>query len=123
MRTLRGVIVFTLVTLLSASVASTAPPRAFGKKGTATTTNATVTFAFHPVRLCVRNDDATNGLYIDWTDGVATTGDESTNLYLPPATLECYEFSDRKSPNETFTVGTLAAAATTAYHINAYRAN
>lgn len=98
-------------------------PRTFGKKGTATTTNATITAPFHPVMICVRNDDATNGLYVDWTDGVATTGDESTNLYLAPGEGNCYTFVSNISPNRSFNVGVLAAAATTAFHFNMSRGN
>ena len=112
-----------LFLILLAGEASAAGPRAYGKKGSATTTNATVTLPFHPIMICIRNDDATNGLYVDWSDGVATAADESTNLYFAPGEANCYSFNPNKAPFETFAVGVLASAATAAYHINASRGN
>ncbi len=99
-----------------------AGPQSYGKKGTATTTNATVSLPFHPIMFCIRNDDATNGLYFDWFDGVATTADASSNLYLAPGEGQCYTFLSSIGNNNTFDVGVITAAATAAYHFNATRA-
>lgn len=98
-----------------------AGPQVWGKKGTATTTNAVLTPAFYPTRLCIKNEDATNGIYIDWSDGVATTADNSTNLYIQPGTLYCYEFNERSPSNREITIGIISVAATPAYHIHSYR--
>jgi hypothetical protein len=122
----RLILVASLLFLFSAD-AKAAGPRAYGKRGTATGTNATITFPFHPTRLCVINHDAAAGLYFDWTDGVASAVDASSNLFLPPGNIasssQCYEFAANKSPFETFEVGVLSTAAATLYIINAYRAN
>lgn len=100
-----------------------AGPRAYGKRGTATGANATITLPFHPIMICIRNDDAANGLYFDWTDGVASAVDESSNLYLTPGESNCFSFIANKSPFESFTIGVLSTAASTVYHINASRGN
>lgn len=120
---MKRLILAALILFLFIPKVESSGPRTFGKKGTATTTNATITLPFHPIMICIRNDDATNGLYIDWTDGVATAVDESSNLYLAPGEGNCYTFVSNKSPFETFNVGVLSAAATAAYHINASRGN
>lgn len=117
------VFIFLFLILANHAYAQAAGPRTYGKKGTATTTNATITVPFHPVMICLRNDDATNGLYVDWTDGVAVAADALTNIYLAPGEGNCYTFRNTVSPNRTFEVGVITASATAAYHFNCSRDN
>lgn len=118
--------ILTLVLIVAFShqdEAQSAGPILWGKKGTAAVTNATLTPPFFPTTLCIKNEDATNGIYIDWSDGVASTVDNSTNLYIQPGQLYCYEFNQRSSPSRDIQIGIIAVAATPAYHIHAYRFN
>jgi len=92
--------------------------RAWGKTGTATTTNATLTAPFNPAAICVSNTGATNNLFFDYVDGVATTADDSNNILVTPGATICHGWSDPNVSN-TFTIGLIASAATTTYAINA----
>lgn len=106
--------------LLSAalpSFASTA--RAYGKSGTATTTNTAVTVTFNPVSLTVCNDGAVN-LYVDFTDGVAVAADNSTNLIVGASECHSWVFQDKNVNNE-FIVGLITGSSTAAYRLNAIR--
>lgn len=96
--------------------------RAYGKSGTATTTNATVTFTFNPVSLTACNDNTAGNpaLYIDFTDGVATTADGSTNLIILAAECHTFTFEDKNVLNE-FTVGVITASGTAAYRLHGVR--
>lgn len=123
MKTTAKVLTFILCFMALAETSFAIGPRAFGKKGSATTTSAAITVPFHPVIFCIRNDDATNGLYYDWSDGVASTVDESTNLYLPPGVGKCFTFLPNVSPMKSFVVGIRSSAATAEYHFDAMRAN
>lgn len=116
-------LIFLALLLLPAPFSFADGTQSYGKKGTATTTNATVAVPFFPIMFCIRNDDATNGLYFDWFDGVATTADASTNLYLAPGEGNCYSFMNSINPNRIFNIGVITAAATAAYHFNASRGN
>lgn len=91
--------------------------RAWGKSGTATTTNATLTAPFNPSSICVSNTGTTNNLYFDYTDGVAVAADDSTNHLVPPGVTICLGWNDPNVVND-FTVGVITSASTTTYNIN-----
>lgn len=109
-----------LLVLLLALPVYAAGPRSWGKTGTATTTNATLTVGgatpFGPTSLCIDNLDTTDDIYVDWSDGVATTTDNSTNIKIIHATGKCFNFSNPNVLN-SFTIGILASANTPAYNI------
>lgn len=100
-----------------------AGPRSYGKSGTATTTNATVTLPFHPVLVCVANDSTSIAIKIDYRDGIATLADESTNQTINAGETYCWTFVPNISPSNTFAIGLITASSTAAYRINASRAN
>lgn len=104
--------------LLGAQVQA-AGPRAWGKSGTATTTNATVTVGaatpFYPASLCVKNTGS-QILYINWVTGVAAAVDDDTNLLIEPAAGYCFNFANPNVMN-IMTIGLLSASATTTYNI------
>lgn len=116
-------LLLTLLLIITTAVSSSSAPRIYGFKALATTTNQVVTFPWHPTSICVKNDGATNGIYYDWSDGVATSTNNSTNHYLSPGETNCYTFALSTSPFSDFTVGVIAAAATSDFHINAARHN
>lgn len=96
--------------------------RAYGKSGTATTTNATITFSFNPISVTACNDNTAGNpaLYIDITDGIATTADGSTNLIILAA--ECHTFTlEDKNVSNVFTVGVITASGTAAYRLHGVR--
>lgn len=112
-----------LTLLLLAVTAEAAGPRIWGKSGTASTSNTTVTVGsastpFYPMRLCFSNLDATNNIFFDWTDGVAATTDDSTNLLVSPGEKVCLETYNQNVTN-VMTIGIIASAATPAYVIKA----
>lgn len=91
--------------------------KAYGKSGTATTTNAVITFPFNPSSICVSNTGTTNNLYFDYTDGIAVAADDSTNHLVPPGATLCLAWNDPNVVNE-FLVGVITSASTTTYNIN-----
>jgi len=96
--------------------------RAYRKSGTATTTNATVVFSFNPRTFTACNDETAGGssLYIDPTDGVAATTDDSTNLIIKAAECHTFQLDDPSVLNE-FEVGVITSAGTAAYRLQAIR--
>jgi hypothetical protein len=101
-------------------IVASAAPRGWGKSGTATTTNATLTAPFAPTDMCISND-GTADLIFDFTDGVATTADNSTNMTIKQGESFCQEFSEQKAVYSTFTIGVITASGTAAYRIQAWR--
>lgn len=97
-----------------------AAPRAYGRFGTLTVANLTVTVPFNPTTLCVNNDDAAILIYVDFTDGVAAIVSDSTNIQINGTERKCWTFAD-KNVNNVFTVGLIAASGTPAYHLDAVR--
>lgn len=97
---------------------SQAAHRPWGKSGTATTTNATLTCPFNPSSLCVSNTGGTNNLYFNYDTGVATTADNVGNHLVPPNATICLGWNDPNVTNE-FLIGVITNAATTTYNINA----
>lgn len=116
---MKKILYFTILFFL-ASLIYAAGPRVWGKSGTATTTNATVTVGgtsiFYPASLCVENTGATNNLFIDWSDGVATATDNSTNILIGPGKSYCFNFDNPNVLNQ-MDIGLLAGAATTTYNL------
>lgn len=103
-----------------------AGPRSWNKSGTATTSNATLTVGgstpFGPAAVCVSNTGDTNSLYFDWTDGVATTTDNSTNQVVPPSMTICYSNLSKNVVN-VMQIGVITASSTTTYVFNAIAFN
>jgi hypothetical protein len=91
--------------------------RPWGKSGTATTTNATLTAPNNLSSICVTNTGTTNNLFIDYSDGVATTADDSTNHLISPGATLCLGWDDKNVTND-FTIGVITSASTTTYNIN-----
>lgn len=112
-----------LLAVLIFTPSAESAPRTHGVTGTATTTNSSVTFPFHPTQVCIINRSATEPLYYDWTDGVATTASGSSNHYVAISSQQCWEFSPNTSPTDTFSVGLITAATTALYAINGTRHN
>lgn len=108
--------VLVLILILLANTVEAAGPRVWGKSGTATDTNATLTVggtsSFGPTSLCFENTGATNNIFIDWSDGIATTTDNSTNIKIPPSKGYCFNFENDNVMN-IFTFGIITSAATT----------
>lgn len=116
---MRKILNATLI-LIILPILAFAVPRAWGKVGTATNSNATLTCPFNPHTLTVCNNEASGGtaFFIDFTDGVAATTDNSTNIKIDAATCQSWTFLDQNISN-TFTIGIITAASTAAYNINA----
>ena len=112
-----------LLLILLPSIVLSAGPRSWGKSGTATVANAVLTVgstsaSFYPSALCVANLDATDDIFIDWTDGVAATTDNTTNQKITPGKTICFNFNNPDVLN-LMEVGIIASANTPAYNINA----
>lgn len=107
--------------ILISSLLYAAPPLTWNKSGTATTSNATITAPFNPISVCIKNTGGTNNLWVDWTDGVATTDDDSTNVLFGPGIEYCFDFISQ-NVNDTFTIGVISSASTTTYKVLALRA-
>lgn len=97
---------------------SYAAPRAYFKTGTASSTNATVTFTFNPASFCVANDETAGGtaLWFDITDGIAVAADNSTNIKVLAGETVCASLLDKNVTN-AFTVGVITASSTASYRI------
>lgn len=98
-------------------------PRAWGKSGTATTSNAQVTVGassstgtFYPASLCIDNEDSTNNLYVNWVTGVASTTDNADNIRIKANTSKCFNFNNPNVSN-TMVIGLITNASTVAYNI------
>lgn len=107
-----------LLALILSPVISFAAPRAYYNSGTATTSNATVTFTFNPASFCIANDEASGGtaLWFDVTDGVAAATANGTNIKVLAGETFCLSFLDPNVTN-TFTVGVITASSTAAYRM------
>lgn len=120
--TIKRSIIGCLILLASAFPVYASTARAWGKVGTATTTNATLTCTFNPKTLAVCNTETAGGtaFFIDFTDGIATTDDNSTNIKILANTCHTWTFSDPNVLNE-FTIGVITASSTAAYTMEAVR--
>lgn len=98
----------------------TPAPRAFGKFGTLSTSNLSVTVPFNPSYLCVNNDDAAILIYVNFATGVASTSSDVSNIQVNGTEKKCWTFQD-KNVNNTFIVGLISASGTPAYHLDAVR--
>lgn len=94
--------------------------RSYGKSGTASNVNATVTYTFNPLNFWVCNLSTTVDFYVDYTDGVAVAADNSTNLIVSAGTCISESWQDN-SVTQTFTVGIITAASTAAYNMGGSR--
>ena len=112
-------LLLTLVFLLQ-SVSSFAAPRMWGKRGTATTSNATLTVGgstpFQPAFVCVWNDGAAELIFN--FSGTATTTDNVSNLTLKSTEAACYNFN-YEGVVGTFQIGVITASSTALYRIHA----
>jgi len=97
-----------------------AAPRTYGKSGTATNVNTQVTVTFNPSALAVCNDSSSISLFVDASDGVAATTDNSTNWKIAPGECHTWTFED-KNVNNTFLVGLITASSTADYRLEAVR--
>lgn len=118
---------FGLILLLVslASQIQAAGPRSWSDKGTATTTNSQKTVGgssvFGPAAVCIKNAGSVD-LYFDWTDGVATATDGSTNLVVPAGDTLCFSNLSKNVLN-TMVIGFITGSSTADYTINAIAAN
>jgi hypothetical protein len=117
---MKRIIYLTLLASLIASQTFAAGPRAWGKSGTATVSNQTLTVGsaaspFGPTLICVENLSDTINIFIDWTDGVASTVDDSTNIKLLPLKSYCFSL-DNPDVTNLVQIGIIAASATPAYN-------
>lgn len=100
-----------------------ASPRSWHKSGTASTTSAaftvgSVALAFGPATVCIRNNDATNTIFVAFNQ-VAVAADDSEGIILTPASPEkCITFSSQNVLN-TMTINLVSSAATPAFIISA----
>lgn len=100
-----------------------ASPRSWHKSGTASTTSAAFTvgsaaLAFGPATVCIRNNDATNTIFVAFNQ-VAVATDDSEGIILTPASPEkCITFSSQNVLN-TMTINLVSSAATPAFIISA----
>jgi hypothetical protein len=123
-----GFLAFMLLLVASISAISVyaAGPRSWGKWGTATTSNATITVGgsttFGPANVCVYNSGDTNDLYMDWTDGVATTDDNSTNIRVCAGCSYCADF-EALGTNNQVQIGLITSSSTTTYIATAVARN
>lgn len=98
-----------------------AGPRTWGKSGTATNVNATLSVkdssgtTFTPTAMCFTNTDTAVDYFIDYTDGVATTTDDSSNIKVIHGTTSCFSFN-QPNPTGPFTIGIITAASTAGYN-------
>lgn len=104
-----------LAFFILAQVAS-AFPRIYGNRGTATTSNATLTVPFNPSSVCVFNDGAAE-LYFAFAS-TATATDGGSNLVLKANESMCYNFNYDNVTN-VFQVSVITAAATALYRVHA----
>lgn len=110
--------IFLLGLILLLAIPGVASPRVYGKSGTATTTNATITVPFNPGAVCVLDDSSSIDLYINFT-GVATTADGVGNFIVKNSDgAHCYSLNP-KNVSETFTIGIITSSSTAAYRIEA----
>jgi hypothetical protein len=113
-------IIFTLIFCSISFISEAAGPRSWGKSGTAAITNAVLTVGgaapFYPASLCIENRDATDSIFIDWTDSIAATVDNTTNLKILPGKNVCFEFHN-PNINNLMEIGIIASANTPAYNI------
>lgn len=121
-----SVISLILGSLILVPVVEAAGPRSWGKWGTATTSNAVLTVGgssspFGPANVCVYNSGATNPLYFDWTDGIATIDDDSTNIRVDAGVAVCVDFHNENVSN-VVEVGIITASSTTSYVVSAFAA-
>jgi hypothetical protein len=106
--------------LLSSPVFSSGP-RTWGKSGTATNTNAQLSVkdsagtTFSPTAMCFTNSSTTIDFFIDYTDGVATTTDDSSNVKILAGTTTCFSFQ-QKNVIGPFLIGIITASSTAAYN-------
>lgn len=98
----------------------TPAPRAFGKFGTLTVSNLSVTLPFNPSYLCVNNDDAAILIYVNFATGTAAIVSDASNIQVNGTEKKCWTFQD-KNVNNVFIVGLIAASGTPAYHLDAVR--
>jgi hypothetical protein len=98
-----------------------AGPRTWGKSGTATDTNAILSVkdsagtTFTPTSMCFTNISTTTDYFIDYTDGVATTTDDSSNVKVIASTTTCFAFQ-QKNVVGPFTIGIITASGTAGYN-------
>lgn len=114
----KTLLVVLLLSLIILPLTSFAAPRAYFKTGTASSTNATVTFTFNPASFCVANDETAGGtaLWFDITDGIAVAADNSTNIKVLAGETVCASLLDKNVTN-AFTVGVITASSTASYRI------
>lgn len=107
-----------VASLTAISIVHAAGPRSWGFWGTATTSNATITVGgsttFGPANVCIYNSGATNDLYIDWTDGTATTDNNSTNIRIAAGASYCADFEALGTQN-VVQIGVITSSSTTTY--------
>lgn len=124
---MRKLLVLTSILFLLADYGFSAGPRTWGKSGTAGAANSTVTVGgtttFGPLSVCIVNTDTTDDLFADWTDGIATTDDNSTNMLIKAGATYCADFKDLGTRN-VVEIGLIrAAAADATYNIIAIGRN
>lgn len=116
-----------VVLILFPTLAYAIGPRTWGKSGTATTTNAVLTVkdaagtSFGPASLCISNLSTTVDFFVDWTDGVAATTDDASNVKVIAGKTYCASFANPNVMN-VMTIGIITASSTAAYNMFAIAA-
>lgn len=94
--------------------------RAYGNWGALSGTNLAITVPFNPLNIAVCNDDAAIVIYVDITDGIATTSANSTNIRINAGECHSIPLHDQSVSND-MVVGIIAASGTPQYRLEATR--
>ncbi len=86
----------------------------------ADTSNNQVTIPFSAHSLVICNDDDADNIYADFSDGVATTTNDSTNVVIKPSECKSYTLGGRNA-TDTIIVGLITSSGAAHFRIDAVR--